>query len=79
MPDVRAFLVAKLGRDVVAQTLFTTDLREEVNELADAINRIMGLYNKLQHREEVKILPNDAGLNVIRYQGVLNVRDSRTP
>src|SRR5580693_5997525 len=32
---------------VVAQTLFATDLREEVNELASAINRIMGLYNFL--------------------------------
>jgi cytochrome P450 len=32
---------------VIADTLFATDLREEVNELADAINRIMGLYNFL--------------------------------
>src|SRR5580692_12300841 len=32
---------------VVAQTLFATDLREEVNELASAINRIMSLYNFL--------------------------------
>jgi cytochrome P450 len=36
---------------VVAQTLFATDLaresNDEVNELADAINRIMGLYNFL--------------------------------
>src|ERR1700686_1555323 len=32
---------------VVAQTLFATDLRGEVDELADAINRIMGLYNFL--------------------------------
>jgi cytochrome P450 len=35
---------------VVAQTLFATDLQqsgEEVNELASAINRIMGLYNFL--------------------------------
>jgi cytochrome P450 len=40
-----------LTLNVVAQTLFGTDLgREsgnEVNELADAINRIMGLYNFL--------------------------------
>jgi cytochrome P450 len=36
-----------LTLNVVAKTLFTTDLREEVNELADAINRIMGLYNFL--------------------------------
>ncbi|MGC1453067.1 MAG: cytochrome P450 [Candidatus Sulfotelmatobacter sp.] len=36
-----------LTLNVVAQTLFATDLREEVNELADAINRIMGLYNFL--------------------------------
>src|ERR1017187_8978193 len=36
-----------LALNVVAQTLFATDLREEVNELADAINRIMGLYNFL--------------------------------
>ena len=32
---------------VVARTLFATDLREEVFELASAINRIMGLYNFL--------------------------------
>jgi len=44
-----------LTLNVVAQTLFATDLHgeacgeagEEVNELADAINRIMGLYNFL--------------------------------
>src|SRR5271169_957142 len=36
-----------LTLNVVAQTLFATDLREEANELADAINRIMGLYNFL--------------------------------
>jgi cytochrome P450 len=32
---------------VVARTLFDADLRNEVDELADAINRIMGLYNFL--------------------------------
>jgi len=36
-----------LTLNVVAGTLFATDLRAEVNELADAINRIMGLYNFL--------------------------------
>jgi cytochrome P450 len=36
-----------LTLNVVAQTLFATDLRQEVDELADAINRIMGLYNFL--------------------------------
>jgi len=40
-----------LTLNVVAQTLFATNLREqsgdEVHELADAINRIMGLYNFL--------------------------------
>jgi cytochrome P450 len=36
-----------LTLNVVASTLFATDLREEANELADAINRIMGLYNFL--------------------------------
>jgi cytochrome P450 len=36
-----------LTLNVVAQTLFATDLREEANELASAINRIMGLYNFL--------------------------------
>ena len=36
-----------LTLNVVAETLFATDLREEVDELADAINRIMGLYNFL--------------------------------
>src|SRR6266567_3806058 len=36
-----------LTLNVVAQTLFATDLREETNELASAINRIMGLYNFL--------------------------------
>ncbi len=37
----------RLTLNVVAQTLFATDLREEAGELADAINRIMGLYNFL--------------------------------
>ncbi|MGH9494596.1 MAG: cytochrome P450, partial [Candidatus Sulfotelmatobacter sp.] len=37
----------RLTLNVVAETLFATDLRNEVNELADAINRIMGLYNFL--------------------------------
>jgi len=36
-----------LSLNVVAKTLFATDLQEEVRELADATNRIMGLYNFL--------------------------------
>src|SRR5579871_6188073 len=36
-----------LTLNVVAGTLFATDLGDEVDELADAINRIMGLYNFL--------------------------------
>jgi cytochrome P450 len=36
-----------LTLSIVAETLFATDLREEARELADAINRIMGLYNFL--------------------------------
>ncbi|HSY93416.1 MAG TPA: cytochrome P450 [Candidatus Binatus sp.] len=36
-----------LTLNVVAQTLFAADLRDEVDELANAINRIMGLYNFL--------------------------------
>lgn len=36
-----------LTLNIVAQTLFAADLRAEVSELADAINRIMGLYNFL--------------------------------
>jgi cytochrome P450 len=36
-----------LTLNVVARTLFVTDLQEEVYELAAAINRIMGLYNFL--------------------------------
>ena len=36
-----------LTLNVVAQTLFATDLGDEVDELASAINRIMGLYNFL--------------------------------
>ena len=36
-----------LTLNVVAQTLFATDLRDEVDELASAINRIMALYNFL--------------------------------
>ena len=36
-----------LTLNVVARTLFDADLREETHELADAINRIMGLYNFL--------------------------------
>ena len=37
----------QLTLKVVAETLFATDLRDEVDELADAINRIMSLYNFL--------------------------------
>src|SRR4051812_47050764 len=36
-----------LTLNVVSKTLFATDLGDEVHELADAINRIMGLYNFL--------------------------------
>jgi cytochrome P450 len=36
-----------LTLNVVARTLFAADLRGEVDELAGAINRIMGLYNFL--------------------------------
>ncbi|HEY1660473.1 MAG TPA: cytochrome P450 [Candidatus Sulfotelmatobacter sp.] len=36
-----------LTLNIVARTLFATDLRSEVYELAAAINRIMGLYNFL--------------------------------
>jgi cytochrome P450 len=36
-----------LTLNVVAQTLFAADLRDEVDELASAINCIMGLYNFL--------------------------------
>jgi cytochrome P450 len=36
-----------LTLNVVAGTLFATELRDEVRELADAINRIMSLYNFL--------------------------------
>jgi cytochrome P450 len=36
-----------LTLNIVAETLFATDLRGEVHELASAINRIMGLYNFL--------------------------------
>ena len=36
-----------LTLNVVAKTLFATELGDEVEELADAINRIMGLYNFL--------------------------------
>ena len=36
-----------LTLEIVAQTLFAADLRDEVHELADAINRIMSLYNFL--------------------------------
>jgi cytochrome P450 len=37
----------RLTLNVVARTLFATDLRDEAYELAAAINRIMGLYNFL--------------------------------
>jgi cytochrome P450 len=36
-----------LTLNIVARTLFATDLQEEAYELAGAINRIMGLYNFL--------------------------------
>jgi cytochrome P450 len=45
-PDI-AIDMMHLTLNVVAQTLFAADLRDEVDELASAINRIMGLYNFL--------------------------------
>ena len=44
--DIAADMM-NLTLNVVARTLFATDLRQEVHELAAAINRIMGLYNFL--------------------------------
>src|SRR5271166_1762618 len=44
--DIAADMM-RLTLNVVARTLFATDLRQEVYELAAAINRIMGLYNFL--------------------------------
>src|SRR6202008_4078622 len=44
--DIAADMM-NLTLNVVARTLFATDLRQEVYELAAAINRIMGLYNFL--------------------------------
>src|SRR5258708_2812251 len=44
--DIAADMMC-LTLKVVARTLFATDLRQEVYELAAAINRIMGLYNFL--------------------------------
>jgi len=44
--DIAADMM-NLTLNVVARTLFATDLRQEVQELAAAINRIMGLYNFL--------------------------------
>jgi cytochrome P450 len=44
--DIAADMI-HLTLNVVARTLFAADLREEVFELAGAINRIMGLYNFL--------------------------------
>ncbi len=53
-----------LTLNVVAQTLFATDLREEADELASAINRIMGLYNFLV------MLPAAEGLVHVRPPGL---------
>src|SRR5580704_8031732 len=44
--DIAADMM-RLTLNVVARTLFATDLSQEVYELAAAINRIMGLYNFL--------------------------------
>jgi len=44
--DIAADMM-QLTLNVVARTLFAADLRDEVHELAAAINRIMGLYNFL--------------------------------
>jgi len=43
---------------IVARTLFNTELGAEVKELADAINRIMGLYNYLVALPAVEMLIN---------------------
>jgi cytochrome P450 len=44
--DIAADMM-QLTLNVVARTLFASDLRDEVHELVAAINRIMGLYNFL--------------------------------
>lgn len=41
---------------IVARTLFNTELGPEVKDLADAINRIMGLYNYLVALPAVEVL-----------------------
>ena len=46
-PRDTALDMMRLTLNVVAGTLFATDLRDEVDELSDAINQIMGLYNFL--------------------------------
>ncbi len=43
---------------IVARTLFNTELGAEVKELAEAINRIMGLYNYLVALPAVEVLIN---------------------
>src|SRR5262249_43417946 len=45
-----------LSLRIVARTLFNTELNDEVRELADAINRIMRLYNYLVALPAVELL-----------------------
>ena len=47
-------MVLTLG--IVAKTLFGTEIDEEVQELADAINSIMALYNFLVLTPAVELL-----------------------
>src|SRR5271156_37887 len=60
-----------LTLNVVARTLFATDLREETAELAEAINRIMGLYNFLV------MLPAAEWLGPLRPPGAAAVVGAR--
>ena len=40
--------------------------------------KILSLYNKVQKREEVKILPYVSGMNLIRFGSALNIDDMTT-
>lgn len=48
-------------------------------EVSPIGGRILSLRDKLRGREEVKVLSYIAGMNEVRYQAVLNLKDASTP
>src|SRR5689334_14717633 len=70
-----------LGAEPDATTAKNAILQNEILkvEVSPIGGRILSLRDKLRNREEVKTLSYIAGINEVRYQAVINVKDFSTP